>query len=266
MLDKYNRNINYLRVSVTDRCNLRCVYCMPPEGIKLVGHKDTLSYQEIFEAVKYSASIGINKVRITGGEPLVRKGVTELIRMISGIHGIKDLSMTSNGILLDKYADLLADAGLNRINISLDSINPDRYSEITRGGDINMVLKGIVAAKRAGLTPIKINCVIKGSSKEKNAVEVAEFCKKNNLEIRYIHEMDIEKGSFHVVEGGTGGDCKICNRLRLSATGNLMPCLFSDQKFNIRVLGLNKAFELALENKPEAGCSAKTNKFYNTGG
>ncbi len=266
MLDKYNRNINYLRVSVTDRCNLRCVYCMPPEGIELVNHKDTLSYDEIFDAVKYAVSIGIDKVRITGGEPLVRKGVTELVRMIASIDGIQDLAMTSNGILLEKYAPELADAGLHRVNISLDSINPQKYREITRGGDVNMVFRGIKAAKKVGLNPIKINCVIKHSSLEKDAVEVADFCEKNNLEIRFIHEMDIEKGNFHVVEGGTGGDCKICNRLRLSATGNLMPCLFSDEKFNIRSLGIEKAFDMALENKPESGCFAKTNKFYNTGG
>lgn len=266
MLDNFNRNINYLRISVTDRCNLRCVYCMPPEGVELVGHKDTLNYDEIYEFAKYAVNQGIDKIRITGGEPLVRKGVVNLVRMIAGIDGVKDLAMTSNGILLDKYAAELKDAGLHRINISLDSVNPETYSEITRGGDLNMVFRGIEAAKSVGLNPIKINCVIKKSSSEQNAVEVAEFCDKNNLEIRYIHEMDIQNGSFHVVEGGTGGDCKICNRLRLSATGNLMPCLFSDTKYNIRELGIEKSFNLAVQNKPESGCSAQTNKFYNTGG
>lgn len=266
MLDRFNRKINYLRVSVTDRCNLRCKYCMPPEGIKLVSHDDTLSFDEIVQTVSHAVSIGVDKVRITGGEPLVRKGVVDLVKMLSGIQGINDLSMTTNGILLERFASELAEAGLMRVNISLDSVDADTYCNITRGGNIDDVMRGIEAARRAGLSPIKINCVVKYSPEEKDAIEVAEFCKKNNLEVRFIREMDLEKGIFTTVYGGTGGDCEQCNRLRLTATGDILPCLFSDTGFNIRQIGIKNAVENAIINKPQNGCFALKNKFYNTGG
>lgn len=266
MYDQFNRKINYLRVSVTDRCNLRCEYCMPEEGIKLVSHDETLRFSEIYDCVTFAVGNGIDKIRITGGEPLVRKGIITLVEMIAGIPGIKDFSMTTNAILLDKYAQKLADSGLNRVNISLDTLDEVKYRNITRGGNIYNVLNGIEAAKNAGLNPIKVNCVIKKSKNEKDALMVSEFCKNNNLEVRYIHQMDLGKGDFHVVDGGTGGDCSICNRLRLTATGNIMPCLFSDRSFNIRELGIKNAFLKALENKPKEGCHANNNNFYNIGG
>ncbi|MCD4792826.1 MAG: radical SAM protein [Bacteroidales bacterium] len=266
MYDKFNRKINYLRVSVTDRCNLRCTYCMPAEGVELMHHTDILRFHEIVETIEYAVSQGVDKVRITGGEPLVRKGITDLVAMISKIKGIKDFGMTTNGVLLDKYAQPLADAGLHRVNISLDTMNPEKYHQITRLGDINQVFKGIEAAKKAGLTPIKINCVISETSKEPDTVEVAEFCKKNDLQIRYIKEMNLETGSFSTVQGGTGGNCSICNRLRLTAKGDILPCLFSDAKYNIRELGIKKAFKKALVRKPKNGHIAKESKFYNVGG
>jgi GTP 3',8-cyclase len=266
MYDSFNRKINYLRVSVTDRCNLRCTYCMPPEGIRLIDHHDILRYDEIVEAVKFAVSLGIDKVRITGGEPLVRKGITDLVRMLSHIEGIKDLSMTTNGILLQEYAYELKAAGLHRVNISLDTCDPDRYKQITRQGELTDVIKGIVAAQKAGLHPIKINCVIKKSPEEPDAVGVAKFCADMGLQIRFIKEMDLEKGRFSKVIGGTGGACSICNRLRLTANGNILPCLFNDLKFNIRELGIEKAFESALQCKPENGYKSETSSFYNIGG
>ncbi len=266
MYDKFNRKINYLRVSVTDRCNLRCVYCMPPEGIDLVKHKEVLRFNEIEETVKFAVDNGIDKIRITGGEPLIRKGIVNLVEIIAKIKGIKDLAMTTNAIFLEKFAKPLAEAGLHRVNISLDSIDENKYREITQGGDINLVFKGIEAAKKEGLTPVKINCVIKKSANEPDAKAVKEYCDKNGLSVRYIHEMNLGTGEFEIVEGGTGGNCKICNRLRITATGDILPCLFSDEKFNIRKMGIKQAFKLALENKPENGCFAKNNKFYNIGG
>ena len=266
MYDRYNRKINYLRVSVTDRCNLRCTYCMPAEGVELMLHTDILRFHEIAETVKYSVSLGVDKIRITGGEPLVRKGIVDLVDMIAKIDGIKDFGMTTNGALLDKVAHQLSDAGLHRVNISLDTMDPLKYNELTRLGDITNVFKGIKAANNAGLNPIKINCVVKKSSDEPDAKEVAKFCKENDLQIRYIQEMDLETGSFSVVEGGTGGNCSICNRLRLTANGNIMPCLFSDLKFNIRELGIEKAFEQALGKKPKSGHTASKSQFYNVGG
>jgi GTP 3',8-cyclase len=264
--DRYNRNINYLRISVTDRCNLRCTYCMPEEGIKLLRHEDILSFDEIRDFTKVAVANGVTKVRITGGEPLVRKGITTLIRMISDIKGINDLSMTTNGVLLEQYAEELRTAGLHRVNISLDTIDPEKFRTITRTGNVNDVIKGIIAAKKAGLLPIKINCVIKESKEEEEAKAVNKFCKDNDLEIRYIRQMDLVKGHFYQVDGGTGGDCEICNRLRLTSNGMLRPCLFNNTEFDIRELGYEKAIKMAIDLKPECGSRNETGSFYNIGG
>lgn len=266
MYDRYNRKINYLRISVTDRCNLRCTYCMPAEGIELIQHDDILTYGEIVDVIKYGISIGIDKIRITGGEPLVRKDIAELVSMISKLEGIRDFGMTTNGTLLEKYAQKLKDSGLQRINISLDTLDPVKYKKITRTGNVKDVINGIFAAKKVGFNPIKINCVVKNSSKEPDAINVAEFCKKNDLEIRYINEMNLETGSFSAVNGGTGGNCSICNRFRLTSNGDILPCLFSDLRFNVRELGIEKAFEQALLLKPKSGHSTQLSKFYNIGG
>jgi GTP 3',8-cyclase len=266
MFDSYNRNINYLRISVTDKCNLRCVYCMPAEGVKSMDHKEILSLEEIFEFTKTAVKFGIDKVRITGGEPLVRKNIVHLVSMLSSLKEIKDLSMTTNAILLEQMAKPLADAGLQRINISLDTVDADKYSEITRGGDIKQVVRGIVAAQFAGLSPIKINCVIDNSPEEPDAIGVREFCKDVGVEVRFIHRMDLESGDFSIVEGGTGGNCRICNRLRLSANGLLRPCLFSDISYNIRELGYEEALKQAVSEKPECGTFSITNKFNSIGG
>lgn len=266
MYDRFNREINYLRISVTDRCNLRCVYCMPKEGVKSIPHSEILSFEEIVDFTKKSVADGVNKVRITGGEPLVRHGIVDLVKKLAAIEGITDLAMTTNGTLLPRYAQALKDAGLMRVNISLDTMDPDRFQAITRVGKLSDVLAGIEAAKKAGLTPIKINCVIKKSKEEPDAVSVRKFCEENDLQIRYIHEMDLESGEFSVVEGGEGGNCVNCNRLRLTANGDLKPCLFSDLAYNIREIGIEKSLEESLKNKPKSGTSNQTNHFNNIGG
>lgn len=266
MYDRFNRKINYLRISVTDRCNLRCVYCMPAEGVELMQHKDILSFEEIVDFTKKAVADGVDKVRITGGEPLVRQDIIKLINSIGEIEGIVDFAMTTNGILLPKYARLLKAAGMMRVNISLDTMDPKRYTEITRLGKIEAVFAGIEAAKEAGLFPIKINCVIKKSRLEPDAVAVAEYCDANGLEIRYIHEMNLETGEFSIVEGGEGGDCKNCNRLRLTANGDVMPCLFSDLSYNVRELGIEDSLVESLKNKPRSGTSNHTGQFNNIGG
>src|SRR4030066_1545417 len=172
--DNFQRTIDYLRISLTDRCNLRCIYCMPPEGVRLIEHKEILSYEEIIRILRIATGIGVKKVRKTGGEPLARKNIIHLISEISNIDGIRDLSLTTNGILLSRYADKLVEAGLERINISLDSLQPDRFKEITRGGELNLVMKGIESAEKAGLTPIKVNMVpIHGL----NSDEIEDFAK-----------------------------------------------------------------------------------------
>jgi len=266
VLDRFNRHINYLRISVTDRCNLRCRYCMPEEGVKLIRHEDILTYDEITAFTRVAVAAGISKVRITGGEPLVRKGVTDLVRMLAAIDGITDLSMTTNGIYLSDHAMALAEAGLMRINVSLDTLDPEKYRYVTRGGDLNAVLHGIEAAQKAGLRPVKINCVIKSTPDEEDAREVAGYCMKEGLEVRFIRQMDLASGTFSVVHGGTGGHCAKCNRLRLTPEGMLRPCLFSDRGFSIRELGAEEALRQALEAKPERGTANHVNGFYNIGG
>ncbi len=266
MFDSYNRRINYLRISVTDRCNLRCTYCMPAEGIALMQHKDILSFEEIMEVVDAALALGVDKIRITGGEPLVRKGIVDLVQMIASKPGVQDLGMTTNGQLLENFAQALKDAGLHRVNVSLDTMNPEEYRKVTRGGEIDKVLKGIEASVKAGLSPVKINCVIVKSPAEPAAVEVAAFGKKYGLQVRFIRQMDLEKGEFYIVDGGSGGDCSTCNRLRLTANGMIKPCLFNDMEYNIREHGAHKALQLALGNKPSCGTINRHGEFYNIGG
>ena len=266
MYDKYNRQINYLRISVTDRCNLRCVYCMPDEGVQLLQHKDILSFEEIEEVARIAIQMGVEKIRLTGGEPTARKGIVDLVKMISVLPGLKDLSMTSNGILLSRYAQPLKDAGLQRINISLDTLDEEKYRQITRGGQLQDAIAGIEAAQKSGLYPVKINCVVQHSSMEEDAQNVLAFGQKNGLEVRFIHEMNLAEGHFSVVEGGEGGDCINCNRLRLTANGKIMPCLFSDLEFDVRKLGAENALLHALENKPRCGSMNLSGEFYNIGG
>jgi GTP 3',8-cyclase len=266
MFDCYNRQINYLRVSITDRCNLRCTYCMPAEGVKLLEHKEILSFEEIVEVIREAVTLGITKIRITGGEPLVRKGVISLIEKIAAIEGISDFGLTTNGILLSKFASDLANAGLHRINISLDTLDPAKFRSITRGGDIHQVFEGIAAALKAGLTPVKINCVVRNSSDEPDARAVRDYCRENGLEARFIHEMSLADGSFTIVENGHGGDCANCNRLRLTANGMIRPCLFSDIQFSTRELGIREALVKAIGQKPEQGSVNITGGFHNIGG
>ena len=266
MYDRFNRKINYLRISVTDRCNLRCLYCMPEEGVKLLPHGEILSFDEIAAFARVAVSMGIEKIRITGGEPLVRKGIVELVRMISSIGGIKDLSMTTNGTMLTRFAMPLKEAGLQRVNISLDTLDPGKYSIITRGGVLKDALDGIDAAIEAGLTPVKLNCVVKESSREEDAVSVTRFGLEKGIEVRYIRQMDLARGDFGIVEGGDGGNCSICNRLRLTANGLVKPCLFNDLAFDIRKLGNEEAIRMAVEQKPACGSTNYTGEFYNLGG
>ena len=239
---------------------------MPEEGIKLLDHTGILSYSQIVDFTKTAVSFGITKVRLTGGEPLVRKEISTLIREIANIEGITDLSLTTNGQLLAPMAQELKDAGLQRVNISLDTIDKQRYTDITRGGDIERVFEGISQAKKVGLSPIKINCVAEQNSSEADAKAVAGFAKREGLSVRFIRMMDLKKGEFGIVDGGDGGNCAICNRLRLTATGILKPCLFNDLGFDIKELGAETAIRLAVQNKPAKGGCNSSGNFYNIGG
>lgn len=266
MYDNFNRKINYLRISVTDRCNLRCNYCQPLEAGELISHRDILRFEEIADLAQEAVKLGFYKVRITGGEPLVRRNILTLVEMLAGIDEIEDFSMTTNGTLLAKFAKQLKHAGLHRINVSLDTIDPEKYRKITQGGNLDDVLLGLKTAQEAGFSTIKVNCVVNCSKEEVDAMGVFEYCERHGFISRFIRKMDIQKGEFWPVDGGTGGQCHICNRLRVSSTGDIVPCLFGDLSFNIRRLGLRDALLQAVNAKPqEGGCSGK-NEFHRIGG
>ncbi|MDA8432330.1 MAG: GTP 3',8-cyclase MoaA [Nitrospiraceae bacterium] len=187
--DDFDRRIDYLRLSITDRCNLRCVYCMPPEGVVPSTHKEILRYEEIIRIVGIAAGLGVRKVRLTGGEPLTRKNVSFLVASLKKIPGIRDLSMTTNGTLLERHAQELADAGLDRVNVSVDSFDPGRYRQITRGGSLDAVMRGIAAAGKAGLRPVKINMVPMRGVNDDEALEFAGLTLSSDLHVRFIEFM-----------------------------------------------------------------------------
>jgi len=198
--DSFQRPINYLRISVTDRCNLRCIYCMPEEGVALLSHRDILTYEEIYTVAKVAAGLGINRVRLTGGEPLVRLGLTELVRILAGLKEINDLSLTTNGILLAQYAAALKKAGLRRVNISLDTLKPERFRRITRCGELEDTLKGIEAAHAVGLEPVKINMVVMDGVNDDELIDFAHKTIEDGWHVRFIEHMPVtEDESINLV-------------------------------------------------------------------
>lgn len=191
MKDSFGREIDYLRISITDLCNLRCMYCMPDEGILKKSHSDIMTLEEIAEIARAAVGLGVRKIRITGGEPLVRKGVVELCREIGRIPGLQDLSITTNGILLAGMAKELKEAGVNRINISIDTLDPEKFQTITRGGTLQNVLDGIRAAADCGMAPIKLNTVLIGGFNDGEIPALAELTRAQPLEVRFIELMPI---------------------------------------------------------------------------
>ncbi len=187
--DKYRRRINYLRISVTDRCNLRCTYCMPPEGIDPVPHADILSYEEFLRVARIAVGEGIRKVRITGGEPLVRKGIVGFLRELAAISGVEDLSLTTNGLLLAGMARDLKRAGLHRVNVSLDTLRPETFERVTRRPGLDRVLAGLAAARSAGLDPVKVNVVVMRGTNDEELLDFAAFAEETGYEIRFIEFM-----------------------------------------------------------------------------
>ena len=305
--DGFQRGISYLRISVTDRCNLRCIYCMPPEGVELVSHNDILSFEEILPAVRAAVSLGIDKIRITGGEPLVRSGIVDLVSMIAAVDGVKDISMTTNGVLLEKYAVRLAGAGLNRVNISLDTLKHERFKEITRVGTLSDALKGLEAAKGAGLTPVKINMVPMLGINDDEVIDFARMTLTSGWHVRFIELMPLNRQAgfvpSHILQrqieslgqlepffgitgngaaryfklpGATGTIgfispvsepfCEGCNRLRLSATGIVYPCLFSADGIDIRTTLRNGADIEAVKHLLASAIAAKPMKHNLAGG
>lgn len=194
LLDLYKRKINYLRISVTDRCNLRCRYCMPEDGIPLLAHHQVLSYEEILRIVRVFAVEGISKIRLTGGEPLVRKGIVGLISRLSQIEEIKDLSLTTNGILLREFASDLKRAGLHRVNISLDSLRRDRFHQITRRDHYEKVWAGIIEALSLGLSPLKVNMVAIQGLNDDEIEDFGRLTLRLPITVRYIEYMPSGNG------------------------------------------------------------------------
>lgn len=281
MMDSYGRRVEYLRVSVTDKCNLRCVYCMPEEGLPWLKREELLTYEEIRSVVEAMAPMGLKRLRLTGGEPLVRKDLTHLVELLAGVHGIEDLALSTNGVLLGPMAEALRQAGATRVNVSLDSFRPERVDALARRkGTFERVLEGLRAAEKAGLEPIKINVVL---IRGKNDDEIADFAaatRERPWHVRFIEIMPTgsnlelsatsffscqealerlgELGDLEAVAGPAGNGpatyfrypgapgtvgvitpmshnfCDGCNRMRLTADGQLRPCLFGSLQTNLR--------------------------------
>ena len=303
LIDAHGRLHDYLRISVTDQCNLRCLYCMPEEGMVFMHHEKLLSFDEIADVVRTGAKLGIRKLRITGGEPLVRPNLDQLIAMLSAIPGIEDIALTTNGLLLGKYAQSLKDAGLNRVNISLDTLDPARFRMIARRGELSKVLQGIEAASAASLTPIKLNMVLLKGINEDEIGAFLKLSQQSSLHVRFIEYMPIGhaddnwrkhylplttvtetatamgipfepiqrlvgngpskdyqfvggKGTFGLIHPVSNHFCDHCNRLRLTADGNIKPCLYWVDELEVRpALGNEQAmlalFQKAMNIKPQ---------------
>lgn len=249
---------------MTDRCNLRCEYCMPPEGVELKSHGEMISYEEIAEIVSGAVRLGIGKVRLTGGEPLVRKGAAGLVRILREIDGLEEISMTTNGILLtESVAAGLKEAGLDRLNISLDTLDPVRYRELTRGGDVDDVLRGISASQAAGFTGTKVNMVVSPPGASEDIDMMRSFCAREGLVLQTINRFSLSKRTCDT-ESPHDMDrplpCEKCNRLRLTSDGFLKPCLFSNVEIKVDFEDIEGSIRKAVEAKPVEGtsCTGRT--------
>ncbi len=321
LIDGHGRKVDYLRVSVTERCNFRCQYCMPEKPFSWVPRENLLSYEDLFKFVKVSIDEGIRKVRITGGEPLLREGLENFIKMIADYRSDIDLALTTNAYLLPRTAQKLADAGLKRINVSLDSLNEEVAAKIAQKDVLKTVLKGIQAASDAGLK-VKVNCVPMKGMNDGELIEIMDFCKEKGYPIRYIeymenqHAKDTAKGLnseeiqaiirekynfkmieregsspsqnyklddgyvFGIIEPHKDDFCATCNRIRLTASGVLIPCLYFEDAQSIKEAIQNNDIDKAaailkdvLANKPEKnkwaeeeGMETSSRAFYETGG
>jgi GTP 3',8-cyclase len=265
VLDKFNREINYLRISLTDKCNLRCIYCMPEEGLQLKEHKDILRYEQIEQIVKEAVGLGINKIRLTGGEPLIKKDIEILIEKIAGIKGIRELCLTTNGILLAQKAKKLKQAGLTSVNISLDTLQPEKYKEITRGGNLADVLKGIDEAIKEGFK-IKLNMVVLKDKNEDEIDDIRRFCLNKNIKTQLINHFNLRSNKNDEYFYDRPPKCKNCNRIRLLSDGVLKPCLHSEAEYKVNFDNIRESLEKAIFSKPERGSSCVSRKMFEIGG
>lgn len=276
MVDGFGRTIDYLRLSVTDLCNYRCRYCMPAEGVRKRRHEDILTVEECIEMVRAAVACGITKVRLTGGEPLVRRGILDICRGIAALEGVKELCLTTNGSLLAQLAAPLRDAGVDRLNISLDTLRPDRFRSMTRTGKLDQALAGITAAEAAGFTRLKLNTVLIGGFNDDELEELLALTVNHPWELRLIELMPMgpcsewcserflsgtailnrfphlepirsqgvarryrlpgAKGTVGLISPLSCGFCAQCRRIRITADGTLKGCLHSREELTLRGL------------------------------
>lgn len=276
MEDTFGRTITYLRLSVTDLCNYRCCYCMAPEGVEKTAHGAVCSLEELRDMTAAAVACGVRKVRITGGEPLVRRGIVELCRMVKEIPGVKELCLTTNGSLLGPLALPLREAGVDRLNISVDTLRPDRFRTITRLGELSQVWEGIQAAEAAGFSQLKLNCVLMGGVNDDEIKDFVNLTKTHPWQVRFIELMPMgvcagwdgarfcrwkqcgsgvrswnpwERKAWHPgyrLPGAAGTVgliapmshvfCGDCSRIRITADGKLKPCLHSGEEIPLRGL------------------------------
>ncbi len=291
MRDRYARSITYLRLSVTDLCSLRCRYCVPAEGVPKRDHRDISSVEELVEIAQAAVDCGVRKVRLTGGEPLVRRGILDICRGIAAIPGVEELCLTTNGVALSQLAGPLREAGVNRLNVSLDTLRPDRFAYITRVGRLEDVFRGLEAAAEAGFAGMKLNVVLMKGFNDDEIPGFVDLARRYPLEVRFIELMPIGQGrtaqflpaqtvlnacpALRPVEGSgvarryrsPGGQglvgliepmshrfCGSCDRIRVTADGKLKPCLHSDQEIPLRGLhgeALRRAIQTGITAKPE---------------
>lgn len=266
MLDQYKRNISYLRISVTDKCNLRCTYCIPDNDFSEKVYKKNMSFDTIIKAAEAAASIGINKIRLTGGEPLVKRGIVKLVSMLKKVEGINLLGMTTNGILLNSLAEPLKRAGLDSLNISLDTLNADRYRKLTRIGDISKVLGGIHSAQKAGFDKIKINMVVMEHTGDKEIEDMKKFCKEKGLELQLINHYELSKEKSDAYAFDRPPKCALCNRIRLTADGHLKPCLHSNKEIILNAEDPAGSLKEAVLAKPARGRACTNRSMIEIGG
>ncbi len=282
MVDNYGRTITYLRLSVTDLCNLRCKYCMPEAGICKKSHEDMLTEDEMIAAVTAAARMGIRKIRITGGEPLVKKNILSICRRAALVDGIEEVCLTTNGILLKEFAVPLKEAGVNRLNISLDTLDAAKFRDVTRGGELKVVLEGIDAALTAGFRRIKINAVLMGGFNDDEIAELAGLTKDRSVDMRFIELMpmvdvgyqafdylpasvvldrlpELEPlsvdgvaklyrlpgavGSVGLISPVSDNFCAGCNRIRLTADGRFKPCLHAPAEYPVKGMTAEEMME-----------------------
>ena len=265
MLDSYGRRIHYLRVSVTDRCNLRCTYCMPEEGVTFVPHEKIISFERIASVVRAAAGLGFDKVRLTGGEPLVRKGIADLVSMLAAIEGVRKLGMTTNGTLLAPIAADLARRGLTSVNISLDTLDPSRFALLTRGGKVHEAIEGIRAARMAGL-PVKLNVVVGPDDGSADLEAIRAFAEEEGCAVQTIRRYRLDVDKFDDERYERPSPCADCDRIRLLATGELKPCLHGDAAVEVDWNDIEGSIRACVGLKPPCGMHASTHLVSAIGG